>query len=226
MKRQFSTALGVLAVALAVPAAALATHHRGAAHAASRGHDRFHHGATGGSGAPGANTVTSYSDGTLVLALANGGSLTGSVTDQTRFICVGDFSDPGRGWGGRGHGGRYNFGREGGPTGATGTTGSTGGWGPHGPGGGGSTGASGPQGPGDGSDPTGGSGSSPTTGPGWGGRGRGGRTGSTGGAGSYTLPPPCDSSLLLAGAGVGSAQVAITTRGVLFAQIVLLPAVQ
>ena len=219
------TALGVLAVALAVPAAALATHHRGAAHAASRGHDRFHHGATGGSGAPGANTVTSYSDGTLVLALANGGSLTGSVTDQTRFICVGDFSDPGRGWGGAGTaavttlvvkaGRRERPAQPARPVGGVRTAPAAA-----------ARRAPPSAGPGDGSDPTGGSGSSPTTGPGWGGRGRGGRTGSTGGAGSYTLPPPCDSSLLLAGAGVGSAQVAITTRGVLFAQIVLLPAVQ
>jgi hypothetical protein len=179
MKRSIPAALGVVIVALAVPAAALATHHQsgGIRH---HSHSLVHHGATGSSGA---NSVTSYSGGTLVLGLADGDSLTGSVTEDTRFVCIGTDWSGGRGFGhGFGRGGRYNDHRFG-PTGSTGSTGSTGGHG-------------------------------------W-----SGRTGSTGSSG-YTPPPPCDSSLLVGGAKVSAAEVAITPGGVTFTEIVLLPAVQ
>ena len=89
--------------------------------------------------------MTSYSDGTLVLAASNGTSITGSVTEDTHFQCVG------AGWrDGSWRGGR-RFGRRNGPldssgasgptgssgsTGATGTTGATGPTGGNGYGGG------------------------------------------------------------------------------------------
>jgi hypothetical protein len=144
--------------------------------------------------------VTSYSGGTLVLALAGGGSITGSVTQDTRFVCIGQGWSGDQGSGGRGgqwgRGGRSDSRRDSGPTGSTGWSGSTG--------------------------STGWSGSS-------GGRGRGGTgtgpNGSTGRQG-YTPPPPCDSSLLVSGAAVSAADVQVTPGGVLFSEIVLLPAVQ
>lgn len=206
MKRPIWAALGVVIVALALPAAALATHHHRSAHSFRHhgGHGLIHRGPTGATGASG-NSVTSYSDGKLVLALADGDSLSGLVTDQTRFSCIGE------GWGGNGggrqygRGGRYNDGRGyyRGSTGSTGTTGWSGSTGTTG-----TTGWSGKGGP---------SGRR-----GWGGKGSTGTTGPSG----YTPPPPCDSSLLSAGASVYSAEVAITNNGVLFSEIVLLPAVQ
>ena len=39
-------------------------------------------------------------------------------------------------------------------------------------------------------------------------------------------PPPCDSSLLIQNAGLLSAEAEFTVNGVLFSEIVLLPAVQ
>lgn len=233
----------VVVVTLAVPAAALAFNHHGSRH---HGHPYVHQGATGSS------SVTSYSDGTLVLAASNGTSVTGSVTEDTHFQCVG------AGWrDGSWRRGR-RFGRRNGPldssgasgptgssgsTGATGTTGATGPTGGNGYGGGGPTGG----------DGWGGGGS--TGGRGWGGtqpgygHGRGdqggrgghgrwrhghghGHGGSSGGGGSggssgnYVAPPPCDSSLLVPGAMVSSAEVLITPAGVAFGAIVLLPAVQ
>jgi hypothetical protein len=236
----------VVLVALAVPAAALAFNHRGSRH---HGHPYVHQGATG------SNSVTSYSDGTLVLAASNGTSITGSVTQDTHFRCVG------AGWrDGSWRRGR-RFGRRNGPldssgasgptgaSGATGTTGATGatggsgysgggGWG----GGGGSSGGSGSGGRGS----TGGRGWGGTSQPGYGrgrgdqggrgghgrhGHGHGGSSGGGGGSGgssggNYIPPPPCDSSLLVPGAMVSSASVLITPAGVEFGEIVLLPAVQ
>jgi hypothetical protein len=201
MKRSVWAALGVVIVALAVPAAALATHHHsGGFRHHGHGHAAIRHGATGNSGATGSNSVTSYSGGTLVLALAGGGSITGSVTQDTRFVCIGQGWRGDQGSGGRGgqwgRGGRSDSRRDSGPTGSTGWSGSTG--------------------------STGWSGSS-------GGRGRGetgtGPNGSTGRHG-YTPPPPCDSSLLVSGAAVSAADVQVTPGGVLFSEIVLLPAVQ
>ncbi|MGA3360509.1 MAG: hypothetical protein ABSD82_00575 [Solirubrobacteraceae bacterium] len=204
MKRSVWAALGVVIVALAVPAAALATHHHsGGFRHHGHGHTAIRRGATGNSGATGSNSVTSYSGGTLVLALAGGGSITGSVTQDTRFVCIGQGWSGDRGFGGRGgrgghwgRGGRFDSRRDSGPTGSTGWSGPTG--------------------------STGWSGSS-------GGRGRGGTgtgpSGATGGQG-YAPPPPCDSSLLVSGAVVSEADVQVTPGGVLFSEIVLLPAVQ
>ena len=210
MKRPVWAALGVVIVALAVPTAALATHN-GSTHNLrhhGHGHGSIHRGATGSTGAKGANSVLSYIQGTLVLDLAGGGSVTGAVTDQTRFVCVG------QGWGGQGgrNSGR-NSGRKSGrlsrhfhsaSTGSTGTTGSSG-----------STGSTGT---------TGSTGWTGSTGDrGYHGHGHG-QGGGQGGGGS--TPPPCDSSLLVPGALVSSADVLITQHGVLFAEINLLPAVQ
>lgn len=229
----------VVFVALAVPAGALALNHHGYRH---HGHARVHLGATGSS------SVTSYSDGTLVLAASNGTSITGSVTEDTHFQCVG------AGWRDGGWRRGRRFGRRNGPldssgatgptgsSGATGPTGTTGTTGPTGGGGysgGGSTGGRGPGGRGS----TGGrgwGGTQPGNGRGWGdqgGRGdhggsghdrhgHGGSSGGGSGAGSYVPPPPCDSSLLVPGAMVSSAEVLITPAGVQFGAIVLLPAVQ
>ncbi len=204
MKRSVPAALGVVVVALAVPAAALATHHHGFGPRHHHGHGYVHQGATDPSGPTGSNSVSSYSDGMLVLKLADGDTLSGAVTDGTRFVCVG------QGWGGGGfgrgfgrggrHGRRYDGRRDGGPTGPTGATG----W----------------------SGPTGPTGAQGGTGTGGSGGGRwGGRTGSTGASG-WSPPPPCDSALLVSGAPVSSAEVEITPGGVLFGEIVLLPAVQ
>jgi hypothetical protein len=146
MKRSIPAALGVVIIALAVPAAALATHGQSASVSHhGRSHSLVRHGATGSSGSSGSNSVTSYTGGTLVLALADGDSLTGSVTEGTRFVCIGQDWSGGRGFGhGFGRGGRYNDGRHRGGYGSTGSTGSTGSSGDHGWGGRtGSTGSSG-----------------------------------------------------------------------------------
>jgi hypothetical protein len=216
MKRSIWAALGIVIVALAVPAAALATHSSRGRH----GHD-VKQGATGSSGAA---SVTSYSDGTLVLALAAGGSITGRVTDRTRFVCLGESwrraGGPRRAQRANGRLARRRGAPGSGSTGATGASGSTGatGWS-------GSTGSSGRHGFGGTSGPTGGRGVSGPTGP----HGQGGKSGGwgTGADGStHTLPPPCDSSLLVADVTVSAATAVITTRGIVFDEIVLLPAVQ
>jgi hypothetical protein len=191
MKKSIWAVLGIVVVALAVPAAALATHHRGGVGG--------HHGHIQ-TGVTGANSVTSYSDGKLVLLLADGTSVTGLVTSQTRFDCVGEGLGSGNGrWSrgrGRGHD-RYNWRRGYGSTGPSGPSGATG---AHGK---------------DWSGPSGATGARGTTGgKGW-----------SGGGGGYTSPP-CDSSLLVANATVLSAELAITGHGALFGEIVLLPAVQ
>jgi hypothetical protein len=219
MNRSVRAALGVVIVALAVPTAALATHHN--ASGFGRHHRRhFQHGATGpsgSSGATGANSVTSYSGGTLVLGLANGGSITGSVTDGTRFVCLGQGFGHHRGRGLGRLGTRLNNHNDWGPTGSSGSSGLTGPTGWSGP-----TGPSGPTG-------TGGDGGGSTgTGGTWTGHhhhGSGGQTGSTGNSG-WTPPPLCDSSRLGQGALVSSAAVLVTPTGVEFGEIVLLPAVQ
>jgi hypothetical protein len=228
----------VVLVALAVPAAALAFNPHGSRH---HGHPYVHQGATG------SNSVTSYSDGTLVLAASNGTSITGSVTQDTHFRCVG------AGWrDGSWRRGR-RFGRRNGPldsSGASGQTGSSGATGATGTTG--ATGATGGSGYSGGGGPTGGGwgGGGSTGGRGWGGtqpgyghgRGEGGgrgghgrsghgHHGSSGGSGgsssgNHVAPPPCDSSLLVGGAMVSSAEVLIAPAGVEFGKIVLLPAVQ
>jgi hypothetical protein len=225
----------VVLVALAVPAAALAWNHHGYRH---HGHAYVHQGATG------SNSVTSYSDGTLVLAASNGTSITGLVTRDTHFQCVGAGWRDGSWRRGRRFGRRNSPLDSSGPTGPTGPTGSSGGTGTTGTGG--PTGGSGYSGGG----PTGGGGwggGGSTGGRGWGGtqpgygHGRGdqgghgrsghGHHGSTGGSGgsssgNYVVPPPCDSSLLVPGAMISSAEVLITPAGVEFGEIVLLPVVQ
>jgi hypothetical protein len=217
MKRSTRAALGVVIVALAVPAAALALGHPGRIqHAGARG-------ASGATGSAGAGSVGSYADGILVLDLAGGGTITGAVTHDTRFACPRASFDRGR---------RRNFGRLGGhprfgPTGASGSTGGggstgagpTGGRGPGGPGqpfGRGRSGATGD----DGYGSTGDEGYGPTGGQGY------GSTGGEGSRGSGGTWRRCERSALVAGAPVASALVAITARGVQFAEIVLLPAVQ
>src|ERR1700690_527668 len=142
MNRSIRAALGVAIVALAIPAAALATHHH-TSNFHHRGHGHLRFGPTGPSGSAGSNSVTTYSGGTLVLALADVGSITGSVTDRTRFVCTG----PGFGrHSGRGFGhfnNRLKDHRNWGSTGSSGSTGwkgETGSTGEHGSSGTGSTG--------------------------------------------------------------------------------------
>ena len=215
MMRSIRAALGVVIVALAVPAVALATHHgaRGAAYHGHR-HDGGRWGSTGSTGASGAGTVQSFDPqtGTLTILLAGGGTVTGSITDGTRFECM--HWDRGNGWGrgGRHNGLRANDTGASGPTGTSGPTGDSG-----------STGASGP---------TGDSGSTGASGP----------TGDSGTSGTTGTPPPydhhghhhhgfgprprCDSTLLTAGAEVLRAEVGLTAGGVFFDVLELLPAVQ
>jgi len=223
MKRSLWALLGVVAVALAVPAMALAGHHRDFRH-----HHVARHGATGWTGPTGAGaTVASYSDGVLTLTLPNA-SLTGNVGDHTRFICLGS---------GYSHGHRFSHKRgaklghvaDAGSTGATGSTGSSGSTG--------STGSTGTGGSGGSTGPTGSTGTHGYPGGGsYGTHGHGHGNGSGFGHGapgygrshshSYTPPPPCDSSLLVPGAPLQSAGVLVVPGGVQFSLIVLLPAVQ
>ena len=196
MNRSLWALLGVVAVALAVPAMALAGHHRDFRH-----HHVAGHGATGWTGPTGAGaTVASYSDGVLTLTLPNA-SLTGNVGDHTRFICLGS---------GYSHGHRFSHkrGAKLGHVADAGSTGGTGSTGTHGYPGGGSYGTHG-HGHGNGSGFGHGD-------PGY------GRSHSH----SYTPPPPCDSSLLVPGAPLQSASVLVVPGGVQFSLIVLLPAVQ
>jgi hypothetical protein len=136
MKRSIKLALCIAVVALAVPAAALATHH----HGPSRWGDRHHHRTQSApTTAPNtAGTVSSYSNGTLTISLKGGGSITGQVTDRTRFECLGGW---GRHEGRRFDGDHHSNGDTGssgptgdsgstGPTGSTGSTGTTGATGP------------------------------------------------------------------------------------------------
>lgn len=77
MTRSMRASLAVAIVVLAVPSAALATHHQ-ASHVIRHA-----------PAAPAAAAmVTGYSGGTLTLALAGGGTITGAVTSQTRFVCI------------------------------------------------------------------------------------------------------------------------------------------
>ena len=82
MNRSIRVALVVAIAALTIPTVALATQGDGA----HNSHGHSHHGRSAPAGT-GAGTVTSYSDGTLVVALEDGGSITGSVTRDTRFEC-------------------------------------------------------------------------------------------------------------------------------------------
>jgi hypothetical protein len=239
MKRSIRAALGVVIVALAIPAVAYATRHHGPSHSFRHArHGHYHRGATGASGTE-AGSVTSYTGGQLTLALTGGGSITGAVTDRTRFVCIRTPQSGG--------GQHYDTTLRGavtgdsGPTGVSGPTGDTGVTGATGPTG--NTGQTSDTGPTGTSGPTGDTGSTTTStttggsGPtggygGYGGHGHrhgyGGGNGSYGG-GNYTPPlppPPCDSSLLVQNAALLSAEVELTVNGPVFSVIVLLPAVQ
>jgi hypothetical protein len=231
MKRSIRAALGVVIVALAIPAVAYATRHHGPSHSFRHGHHGRYQRASGATGPSGteAAVVTSYTGGKLTLALTGGGSITGAVTDRTRFVCIRTPQSGG--------GQHYDTTLRGAVTGVSGPTGDSGVTGVSGPTGNsgptsdtGQSGASGPTG-----DPgstttstTGGSGPTGGYGGGYGGHGhhscRHGYGG--GGGGNYTPPPPCDSSLLIQNAGLLSAAAEFTVNGVLFSEIVLLPAVQ
>ncbi len=235
MNRSMRAALGVVLVALAVPTAALATHHSadGFRH---HGHNR-RGGPSTTSGATGAGTVQSYDGQTGALTIllpGNGGTITGTVTDRTRFECPHD--SQGGGWGrdGRRRGVLLAFERgpsgDSGSSGDSGASGSTGGhdrWGSSG-----DSGASGWSGPTGGHGWDGDTGASGSTG----GHGRWGSTGgegATGGSGPphhhydhHSPPPACDSSLLTQGASLLGAQLELTGNGVFFEGLELLPAVQ
>lgn len=214
MKRSIKAALAIALVALAVPAAALATRHDGRA----RGH-RQHQFQTGQTGTTGSGTTVGsfdQSSGTLTLDLANGGSVTGSVGFGTHIVCLGDwrrffFHGHGR----FGHARRFTTLKRGyrhgswGSTGQTGNTGNTGSTG--------STGTTGSQGS----------------------QGYSHSHGYPNGSGQgddhhhshhYDNSAPqhesCDSSLLIQGVSIQSASLEITSHGAEFGEITLLPAVQ
>jgi hypothetical protein len=109
MRRTLLTAVGVVALALAVPGAALAHHgHSRHHHKAKAHHAKFHFrhigavgagasgptgptGATGPSGPPApenAGTVTSYTNNMLTLTLNDNSTVSGKVTEGTRIECV------------------------------------------------------------------------------------------------------------------------------------------
>jgi hypothetical protein len=229
MKRSIRAALGVVIVALAIPTVAFAMRHHGPAHSARHGHHgRYHRRGTPSTGASGteAGSVVTYTGGKLTLSLAGGGGpITGAVTDRTRFVCIrasqsgdGQHSDTIL---------RGTVTGDSGPTGVSGPSGDTGVTGPTG-----STGPTSGTGPTGNTGPTGDTGSTTTntisgTGP-TGDRGHHHHQGYGGGGngGNYTPPPPCDSSLLVQGAGLLSAEAELTVNGVVFSEIVLLPAVQ
>jgi len=95
MKRSIRPALGVVILALALPAAALANHH----HDPSRGVRRAGHAFPVAPALQPAATVSSFTAGVLTLAPAGGGpSIAGVVTDQTRFLCVRTGGGRGRGF--------------------------------------------------------------------------------------------------------------------------------
>lgn len=112
MRRSLLTAVGIMALVLAVPSAALAHHGRGHHHhhKTRAHHAKFrimHIGATGTSvtgsptntaptppttpttpGPENAGTVTSYTGGVLTLTLNDGSTVSGKVTEGTRIDCV------------------------------------------------------------------------------------------------------------------------------------------
>lgn len=218
MKRSIKTAFAIALVALAVPAAALATRHDGR----SPGNHQ-HQFQTGQAGASG-TTVSAFdpSTGTLTLALASGGSVTGTVGDGTRIVCLGDwrhFFFHGRGR--FGHDRRFTtLKRDGyrhgdwGSTGPTGDTGSTGSTGP--------TGSTGDQGSGNGYPHHGYPHGYPQGGGGQGDSHHHFHHQDNGGPQHES----CDSSLLIQGVSILNASLEITSRGAEFGEIVLLPAVQ
>jgi hypothetical protein len=207
MRRTLWAVLSVVAVALAVPAMALAGHHR------DLRHHRQHHGATGWNGPAGAAaTVATYANGVLTLNLSSGGTLTANVGRETHFLCLGQRSPNGHRFAHK-RAARRGHAADAGSTGSSGSTGITGSSG--------STGTTGATGS------TGSSGSRPGY-PGGHDHGRGFGHGDPGygNSHSYTPPPPCDSSLLVPGAPLQSAGVLVVPGGVQFGTIVLLPAVQ
>ncbi len=110
MRLRLLTAAGIMALAFAVPSAALAHHSRGhhrhhrAGAKAHRAKFRFVHIGAGAPAAPttttsatspttpptpeNAGTVTSYSGGVLKLTLNDGTTVSGTVTGDTRIRCV------------------------------------------------------------------------------------------------------------------------------------------
>ncbi|HWX87466.1 MAG TPA: hypothetical protein VNX67_04775 [Solirubrobacteraceae bacterium] len=111
MRRSILTALGLVALALAVPSAALAHHGRGHHHHHKPHHARLHFMHIGASGtsvttsptntAPATPTspttpptpenagkVASFTGGVLTLTLNDGSTVSGKVTEDTRIGCV------------------------------------------------------------------------------------------------------------------------------------------
>jgi hypothetical protein len=230
MKRSIKTALAIALVALAVPAAALATRHDGRSQ--GRHQHQFQTGQTGTNGSE--TTVGSFdqNSGLLTLDLAGGGSITGNVGFGTHIVCLGDwrrffFHGHGR----FGHGRRFatltrttlkrdsdhhgNWGSTG-QTGSTGATGSSGG-----------QGSQGNQGSGNGyphHGSTGGQGSNQGYGQG---SGQGEDHHHFDHHGNHGQQyERCDSSLLIQGVSILNASLEITSHGAEFGEITLLPAVQ
>ena len=84
MKRSIRPALGVVILALALPAAALANHHD-----TSKGMRKASHAFPVAPALLPAATVSAFTAGVLTLAPVGGGpAISAAVTDQTRFLCV------------------------------------------------------------------------------------------------------------------------------------------
>jgi hypothetical protein len=104
MRKSLLTAMGIMALALAGPSAALAHHgrghHRHHHHEARAHHAKFrivHIGAGASWAAPpsttppapeNAATVASYTGGVLTLTLKDGSTVSGKVTENTRIRCI------------------------------------------------------------------------------------------------------------------------------------------
>lgn len=91
MRKIMPTVVATCAVLALVPASALAHGHRGhhGRHHA-RTHDQtFGTQPTSTTPSPSAGTVQSFTGGVLTIALSNGSTVSGAVTDATRVICQG-----------------------------------------------------------------------------------------------------------------------------------------
>lgn len=97
MRRILLLAVGALALALAVPSIASAHgHHRHRHHHAKAHHARLEHFAgtantdpAGPAGPGDAGTVQSFTGGVLTIALADGSTVSGKVTNDTEIDCMG-----------------------------------------------------------------------------------------------------------------------------------------
>lgn len=91
MRRVLLLAIAALALALSAPMLASADGRHHGHHGKHHKHKKAHRSVQPG---PTAGTVTSFEDGVLTIALANGTSVSGAVTDDTEIGCVEVASPP------------------------------------------------------------------------------------------------------------------------------------